>query len=158
MAGFTDLARNGASLAALIGAIVSLTGCESARVKTFTDHAKASCECSDADCAKTVHTEFLASWSDLQVEKVDWGSSEGKKDKKAIENAIADYRKCLGKNISDADATEVCQEEPEGKKNADGCKACCTEQGRFFKAWVDPMAAGIAGALGAGDIKGCSCS
>ncbi len=142
----------------LLAAAVSLLGCDSALVKTFKAHESAACECSDADCAKGEHTKFLASWEEMGKAEIDWESDAGQKDKKGIEEAVKGYRECLSKQVSASDATAVCQEEASAKTSSEACTKCCNDEGRFFKSWVDPMAAGIAGALGAGDVKGCTCS
>jgi hypothetical protein len=138
--------------------MLALFGCDSERVKTFKGHKDAVCGCSDADCAKAEHQKFVASWNAMSSETIDWSTAEGKKDKKGIEDAVAGYRECLGKQVAAKDATAVCQEDDEAKKSSEKCTACCNREGRFFKTWVDPMAAGLAGALGAGDVKGCTCS
>ena len=94
----------------------------------------------------------------MKSQTIDWNSEQGKKDTKGIEAAAKEYRTCLDKHVPAADATAVCQEDADAKKNTEGCTACCEGQGRFFNSWVDPLAAGIAGALGAGNIKGCTCN
>ncbi|MCR9166018.1 MAG: hypothetical protein ACE37F_17150 [Nannocystaceae bacterium] len=144
--------------ALLLTALVPLFGCDSELVKGFKAHESTMCECADAECAKAEHTKFLASWEAMGKAEIDWQSDAGKKDKKAIEKAVKGYRECLGKHVSAADATAVCQEDADAKKSSEACTTCCNREGRFFKTWVDPMAAGIAGALGAGDVKGCTCS
>lgn len=139
-------------------ALVTLTGCDSELVSKFKDHTSAMCGCSDADCAKAEHAKFVASWDQMKSAKVDWSSDQGKKDTKGIEAAVKEYRSCLDEKVTAAEATEFCQADDDAKKNSEGCTACCVGQGRFFNSWVDPMAAGFASALGAGDIKGCSCN
>lgn len=139
-------------------AFVTAVGCDSERVKTFKDHSSAMCGCSDADCAKEEHAKFVASWNGMQTETIDWNSADGKKDKKGIEKATKSYRECLDKHVSSKDATATCQDDADAKKSSDACTTCCNKEGRFFKTWVDPLAAGLAGALGGGDIKGCTCS
>ena len=138
--------------------LFATTGCDSELVSKFKDHTKAMCGCSDADCAKAEQAKFIASWDEMKSSKIDWNSDQGKKDTKAIEKTVKEYRGCLDKQIPAADATEFCQADDDGKKNTKGCTACCVSQGRFFNSWVDPMAAGLASALGAGDVKGCTCS
>lgn len=142
----------------LLSIAASLLGCDSEQVKTFKGHKAAVCECADADCAKAEHTKFLASWEAMSKAEIDWESDAGKKDKKGIEDAVKGYRECLGKQVSAKDATAVCQEDAKAKTSSEACTQCCNDEGRFFKSWVDPLAAGLAGALGAGDVKGCSCS
>lgn len=150
----SPLIRNSLAAAAILTAV----GCDSERVKTFKGHSSAMCECSDADCAKAEHTKFVGSWNGLQTETIDWASAEGKKDKKGIEDATKSYRECLDKHVPAKDATSTCQDDADAKKSSDACTTCCNREGRFFKTWVDPLAAGLAGALGGGDIKGCTCS
>ena len=142
----------------LITASLPLFGCDSELVKSFKGHEEAICACADADCAKAEHTKFVASWAEMGKAEIDWESSSGKKDKKGIEKAVKGYRECLGKQVSAKDATAVCQDDAKAKTSSETCTACCNNEGRFFKSWVDPLAAGIAGALGGGDIAGCSCS
>ena len=144
--------------ALFLAALLPLFGCDSELVKGFKDHKSAMCECSDADCAKTEHAKFLASWEAMGKAEIDWQSDAGKKDKKAIEETVKGYRECLNKQVTAADATAVCQEDDDAKKSSEACTTCCNREGRFFKTWVDPLAAGIAGAFGAGDVKGCTCS
>jgi len=139
-------------------ALLPLVACDSALVKSFKAHESAVCECTDAACAKAEHAKFLASWEEMGKASIDWESDAGKKDKKGIEDAVKGYRECLSKQISASDATAVCQEDANTQKSTEACTQCCNDQGRFFKSWVDPLAAGLAGALGAGDVKGCTCS
>lgn len=138
--------------------LLTATGCDSEIVSKFKDHSKAMCGCADGDCAKDEHAKFVASWNEMKTSKIDWTSDQGKKDTKGIEGAVKEYRGCLDKQVPAADATEFCQADDDGKKSSEGCTACCVSQGRFFNSWVDPMAAGFASALGAGDIKGCTCN
>jgi len=142
----------------LSAALLTVFGCDSETVSTFKDHSKAMCGCSDADCAKAEHGKFVKSWADMKSADIDWNSDKGKKDTKKIEATVKEYRGCLDKQIPSSKATEFCQADDAAKKNSEGCTACCEGQGRFFKTWVDPLAAGFASALGAGDVKGCSCS
>ena len=142
----------------LVTSALSVLGCDSELVKKFKDHESAACACADADCAKAEHTKFLASWAEMSAATIDWQSSAGKKDKKGIETAVEGYRECLSKQVSAKDATAVCQEDDAAKKSSEGCTTCCNAEGRFFESWVDPLAAGLAGALGAGNVKGCTCS
>lgn len=145
-------------LLSFASSVLLLAGCDSPLVKTFKAHKEAVCACSDGECAKAEHQKFVVSWNEMSGQSIDWSTDQGKKDKKGIEDAVAGYRECLGTHVSAKDATAVCQEDDEGKKSTEKCTACCNREGRFFKTWVDPMAAGLAGALGAGDIKGCTCS
>ncbi|MEM6992056.1 MAG: hypothetical protein AAF721_16215 [Myxococcota bacterium] len=137
---------------------LGFSACDSEIVSSFKDHESAMCACSDASCAKDEHGKFIASWDSMKSAKIDWTSDQGKKDTKGIEKAVKGYRGCLDKQVKASEATAYCQEDPAGKKDTAGCTACCVSQGRFFNSWVDPLAAGLASALGAGDVKGCTCN
>ena len=142
----------------LLPLLVPLLACDSPLVEKFKAHESAACACADADCAKAEHAKFLASWAEMSSEAIDWESDAGQKDKKGVENAVKGYRECLGKHVSAKDATAVCQEDATAQRSTESCTACCNGEGRFFGTWVDPLAAGLAGALGAADVKGCTCS
>lgn len=142
----------------LMTMFLPLLGCDSELVEKFNGHKDAVCGCADAECAKSEHKKFLGSWEEMSKASIDWQSSAGKKDKKGIDKAVKGYRECLSKQVTAKDATTVCQESDTAKTSSESCTTCCNGEGRFFKSWVDPVAAGLAGALGAGDVKGCSCS
>jgi len=141
-----------------IPAALALSACGSSEiVKKFEDLAAEQCGCADADCAKGVHQKFSTAWDEMKSADIDWASDQGKKDTKGIEAATKKYQGCLNEHTSADAATEVCQADEEAKQNTENCTACCEAEGRFFNSWVDPLAAGLAGAFGAGDVSGCTC-
>lgn len=138
--------------------LLAVSACGSSEiVQKFDDLATEQCGCGDEACAKEVHQKFSTAWDEMKSAEIDWSSDQGKKDTKGIEAATKKYQGCLNEHTSAEAATETCQADEEAQKNTENCTACCQAEGRFFNSWVDPLAAGLAGAFGAGDIKGCTC-
>ena len=134
-----------------------LVACGSARAKKFDQDAAAVCACADAACAKKAGTVFVDDYDALMKENVDWQSAQGKKDSASITESGKKHNTCLSKFEARDAANKACTEDATGKASTKGCTACCREHGRIFDYWVDPLAAGLAGALGGPKNKGCGC-
>lgn len=154
--------RGQRSRRALATALVALVGlfvvaCTSARAKRFDADAKAVCACTDAACATKAGAAFVDDYDALMKEKIDWGSAEGKRDTTAINESIVKYKTCLGKHEAADVANKACTDDKTANASTDACTACCREHGRFYDHWVDPLAAGLVGALGGPKNVGCGC-
>lgn len=152
-----NVLRNTVCVAMVLGASVLVSACKSERVAKFEALADAECACKDKECAKKAGTAFVDAFNALDNEKIDWQSASGKKESAAITASGTKYANCLEKLAPQAEANKFCTADPKGKANTAGCTACCRDQGRGFKYWADPLAAGIMGALGGPKDKGCGC-
>ena len=139
-------------------AVITLCACKSERVTKFENAAQAVCDCKDAACTKTKGAVFVDAFNALDSEKIDWQSAQGKKESAAITEAGKKHNACMEKLAPREEANKFCTADPKGKASTAGCKACCRDQGRAFKYWADPLAAGIVGALGGPKDKGCGCT
>ena len=152
------LNRHGLLAPLALFSLTFVTGCGASEiVQKFDGLAGEQCGCGDAACAKEVHGKFTKAWDEMKSADIDWGSDQGKMDTKGIEDATKKYTECLNKQTSSEEATATCQADEEAKASTEACTACCVKEGRFFQSWVDPLAAGLAGAFGAGDVPGCTC-
>ena len=141
---------------AIVGAL-TLAACKSARSAKFEKDSAAVCACTDVACAKKAGAVFVDDYTAVMKENVDWQSAQGKKDSAAITEAAKTENACLSKFEPRATANKLCTEDATGKSSTAGCTTCCREHGRVFDYWVDPMAAGMLGALGGPKNKGCGC-
>lgn len=141
----------------LVGALLAFTGCKSKNVKKFDGLKDKLCKCSDKACAIKVHKEFEEARKELFTQKIDWKSSKGKKEKKALEKSWKGYMKCMHKVNPASAVTKLCQKDKKAMESSKECRRCCTENARRMKYWNSGIAGAAFKALGGSSLKGCAC-